>query len=381
MTDNEFDHLFSENLKNSRSFINPDETDWQELSSKIDRFQSKRRYWLRALPWLLLLLVSSYTLWLFTSLNKIEQKLVENSTGKDFYSRLRDTLFLEKNIYYKDTIYKYLPYYDGVKKPELSNNDKNKSYVGTNNPLDIKNDKDTVIKNKSWEPFDHINSGNNLSILFSQEGEEKPKVKYFSDKIGNKLNIKSSVGFSVGSLLPIISNEIKNPVAMAFQAEFEILPRFSIKPSLLYTQHFFELEDLNSAKIVLSSTIYPQGSYTLHEIKGIKKTIIPAIACNYYFYKNKNLEGYSGIGIASDFTLPTQMDYEFKDLTNNNTYKYSLKDKLGSSNTSFFSTIGGKFNPKYSVSFFGEIRVGISKNQTSEYIPFLAALSGFSFVF
>jgi hypothetical protein len=185
----------------------------------------------------------------------------------------------------------------------------------------------------------------------------------------------------VGTLLPLNSNEIKKPVAMALHAEFEIFPRFSIKPSVLYSQHIFELEDLNSTKIVLSPSNNPQGTFTLHEIKGIEKIIIPSIAFNYYFYRNKNLEGYSGIGVSSNFTLPTQLDYEFKDLTNYNSYKYSLIDKLGSNNISFFSNIGSKIHTKSAISFFGEVRGGISKYQTSKYIPFMAVLAGATYTF
>jgi len=381
MTEKEFDDVFSENVRNARSVIHPDEQDWQNLSSKIDRFHSKSRYWLRVLPWLLLLLVSSYNLWLHKSVDKITQNLAENSKGKGITSITRDTLFLEKKIYLKDTIYKFLPVYKRIKKIESGENVQNNSLAEINNPVDNLIEKDSLVKKNLSVPFDQINAGNNLSFLFKQQGEEKPENKYFEEKIGSKLNIKSSVGFSVGSFLPINSNEIKNPLAIALQAEFEMLPRFSIRPSLLYTQHFFELEDLNSAKMVFSSTNNLQGTYTLHEIKCIKKTVIPAIAFNYYFYETEKVEGYLGAGVAADFSFPTQLDYEFKDLINNNSYKYSLKDKLGASNPSFFSNLGGKINTKSAISFSGEIRAGISKNQTSVYTPFIAVLTGISFEF
>jgi hypothetical protein len=381
MTDNEFDHLFSKNLKNARSIINPDENDWKELSSKIDRFQSSRRNWLSFLPWLLLLLVSSYTLWMLNSMNKLEQSLVEISAGKKFNSILKDTIFLEKDIYIYETIYKSIPFNKAVKEFQPDNIAENRSFVEQNNPLGIIIEEDTLVKNKPWDPVDILKSGRNLSAIYSQQREINLEVKDFSEKKENKLKIKSNIGLSVGTLLPLNSNEIKKPVAMALHAEFEILPRFSIKPSVLYSQHIFELEDLNSTKIVLSTSNNPQGTFTLHEIKGIEKIIIPSIAFNYYFYRNKNLEGYSGIGVSSNFTLPTQLDYEFKDLTNNNSYKYSLFDKLGSNNISFFSNIGSKIHTKSAISFFGEVRGGISKYQTPKYMPFVAVLAGATYTF
>jgi len=381
MTDNEFDHLFSENLKNSRSIINPDENDWKDLSSKIDGFQSSRRNWLSFLPWLLLLLVSSYTLWMLKSMNKFEQSLVEITAGKKFGSILKDTIFLDKEIYINETIYKYIPINKIVKQFQPDNIAQNKSFAEQNNPLGIIIEEDSLVKNKSWDPVDIIKYGKNLSVIYSQQREKNPEWKFFSEKKENKLNIISNIGLSIGTLLPLNSIEIRKPMAIELMAEIEVIPRFSIKPSLLYTQHFFELEDLNSTKIVLSTSNNPQGSFTLHEIKGIEKKIIPAISFNYYFYKNKNLVGYSGVGIASNFTLPTQLEYEFKDLNNNNTYKYSLKEKLDSENTSFFGNIGGKMLTKSAISFFGEVRVGISKYQASNYKPFMVALAGASYTF
>jgi hypothetical protein len=36
MSDNEFDQIFSENLKNARSIIDPEEGDWHDLTSTMD---------------------------------------------------------------------------------------------------------------------------------------------------------------------------------------------------------------------------------------------------------------------------------------------------------------------------------------------------------
>lgn len=381
MTDNEFDHLFSENLKNSRSIIEPDENDWQDLSSKIDHFQSNRRNWLKFIPWLLLPLVSGYGIFRVTSLEKMQQNLIDISREKDFDLRPKDTIFLEKEILIYDTLYKYI-YVNKLKDAMQSvNNEHPLSSIEQNTSIDNFYNEDFPLKNNSWEKVDLLESGRNLSIVKSQQRAKNPERKFFSEKKENKLNIISNIGLSIGTLLPLNSIEIRKPMAIELMAEFEVIPRFSIKPSLLYTQHFFELEDLNSTKIVLSNSNNPQGSFTLHEIKGTEKKIIPAISLNYYFYRNKNVEGYSGVGIASNFTLPTQLEYEFKDLTNNNTYKYNLKEKIVSGNTSFFINIGGKMHTKSAVSFFGEVRVGISKNQASNYKPFMVALAGASYAF
>lgn len=173
MTDNEFDHLFSKNLKNARSIINPDENDWKELSSKIDRFQSSRRNLLSFLPWLLLLLVSSYTLGMLNSMNKMEQSLVEISAGKKFNSILKDTIFLEKEIYINETIYKYIPVNKAVKEFQPDNIAENRSFVEQNNPLGVIIEEDTLVKNKPWDPVDILKSERNLSAIYSQQREKK----------------------------------------------------------------------------------------------------------------------------------------------------------------------------------------------------------------
>lgn len=110
MSDNEFDHIFSENLKNARSIIDPEEGDWHNLASKLDHFQSKRRNVLKYLPWLLLPFLFVYSVWNQIALNKLKEVdyAVHSETGE---SIKRDTLILDKKIYIVDTLYKTIYIY------------------------------------------------------------------------------------------------------------------------------------------------------------------------------------------------------------------------------------------------------------------------------
>ena len=105
MSDNEFDHIFSENLKNARTIIDPEEGDWHDLTSKLDHFQSKRRNVLKYLPWLLLPFLFVYAVWNQIALNKLKQ--VDHAVRSQIGETLkRDTLILHRKIYMVDTLYK-----------------------------------------------------------------------------------------------------------------------------------------------------------------------------------------------------------------------------------------------------------------------------------
>ena len=115
MSDNEFDHIFSENLKNARSIIEPEEDDWHHLADKLNDYQSKRRNWLKVLPWILLPFITGYAVWSGTALHhlKLEKSFAENSQYNP--SIVRDTIIVEKEKYIHDTIYK-VAYVKGVSK-------------------------------------------------------------------------------------------------------------------------------------------------------------------------------------------------------------------------------------------------------------------------
>lgn len=106
MSDNEFDHIFSENLKNARSIIDPENDDWQDLASKLDHFQSKRRNWLRVLPWILLPFVTGYAVWSGFALHHLKQEKSIAGITLSNQSILRDTIIVEKEKYIHDTLYK-----------------------------------------------------------------------------------------------------------------------------------------------------------------------------------------------------------------------------------------------------------------------------------
>ena len=106
MSDNEFDQIFSENLKNARSIIDPEEGDWHDLTSKLDYFQSKRRNWLKVLPWILLPFISGYAVWSGIALHHLKlEKSFARSTQYN-QSIVMDTIIVEKEKYIHDTLYK-----------------------------------------------------------------------------------------------------------------------------------------------------------------------------------------------------------------------------------------------------------------------------------
>jgi len=145
MSDNEFDHIFSENLKNARSIIDPEEDDWHDLASKLDHFQSRRRNGLKYLPWLLLPFLFVYAVWNQIALNKLKQAdhAVHSQTGEPLK---RDTLILDRKIYMVDTLYKTIYIYKNNNAAEsLTVKEKQRP---TNQPdnLTFQEDHATVIK-------------------------------------------------------------------------------------------------------------------------------------------------------------------------------------------------------------------------------------------
>lgn len=105
MSDNEFDHIFSENLKNARSVINPEENDWHNLVSKLDHFQSKRRNWRKVLPWILLPFLTGFSIWSSMALHHLKKEKSIAGINQYNQSFIRDTIIVEKEKYIRDTIY------------------------------------------------------------------------------------------------------------------------------------------------------------------------------------------------------------------------------------------------------------------------------------
>jgi hypothetical protein len=120
MSDNEFDHIFSENLKNARSIIEPEEDDWHDLTSKLDQYQSKRRNLLKVLPWILLPFITGYAVWSGIALHHL--KLDKSFVGNTQYNQpiVRDTIIVEKEKYIYDTLYKVAYVHRVSKEREVS---------------------------------------------------------------------------------------------------------------------------------------------------------------------------------------------------------------------------------------------------------------------
>jgi hypothetical protein len=371
MSDNEFDHIFSENLKNARSIIDPEEDDWHDLASKLDHFQSRRRNGLKYLPWLLLPFLFVYAVWNQIALNKLKQAdhAVHSQTGEPLK---RDTLILDRKIYMVDTLYKTIYIYKNNNAAEsLTVKEKQRP---TNQPdnLTFQEDHATVIKSVN-KRLDTISPAFDTEFV-----NQKPKAEevLLPEEEKKEARVRKFVGFSSGILVPFGLTEIKNPLAFQISAELPVLAGFSIVPSLIYGQYLFENEDMMNDKIMESTTNNPQGSFTLNEIKGMERIIIPSISMNYSFLDKNRYRLYSGIGLGVKINLPTQLEYEFLDVFNNNSYKYKQVIKMSSSQILISGNLGGVLQIKRNFSVFGEARIGLSKGKEIKVNALMTAMGG-----
>ncbi len=371
MSDNEFDHIFSENLKNARSIIDPEEDDWHDLASKLDHFQSRRRNGLKYLPWLLLPFLFVYAVWNQIALNKLKQAdhAVYSQTGEPLK---RDTLILDRKIYMVDTLYKTIYIYKNNNAAEsLTVKEKQRP---TNQPdnLTFQEDHATVIKSVN-KRLDTISPAFDTEFV-----NQKPKAEevLLPEEEKKEARVRKFVGFSSGILVPFGLTEIKNPLAFQISAELPVLAGFSIVPSLIYGQYLFENEDMMNDKIMVSTTSNPQGSFTLNEIKGMERIIIPSISMNYSFLDKNRYRLYSGIGLGVKINLPTQLEYEFLDIFNNNSYKYKQVIKMSSSQILISGNLGGVLQIKRNFSVFGEARIGVSKGKEIKVNALMTTMGG-----
>ena len=371
MSDNEFDHIFSENLKNARSIIDPEEGDWHNLASKLDHFQSKRRNVLKYLPWLLLPFLFVYSVWNQIALNKLKEVdyAVHSETGE---SIKRDTLILDKKIYIVDTLYKTIYIYkNNNAAASLAVKEKQGP---TNQPdnLTLKEDL-AIVKNSINKRLDTISQTFDTAFV-----NQKPKVEevLLPEEEKKEARVRKFVGFSSGILVPLGLTEIKNPLAFQISVELPVLAGFSIVTSLIYGQYLFENEDMINDKIMVSTTNNPQGSFTLNEIKGMERIFIPSISMNYSFLDKNRFRLYSGIGLGVKVNLPTQLEYEFLDVFNNNSYKYKQVSKMFSSQILISGNLGGVIQIKRNFSVFGEARIGVSKGKEMKFNSLMTATGG-----
>jgi len=371
MSDNEFDHIFSENLKNARSIIDPEEDDWHDLASKLDHFQSRRRNGLKYLPWLLLPFLFVYAVWNQIALNKLKQAdhAVHSQTGEPLK---RDTLILDRKIYMVDTLYKTIYIYKNNNAAEsLTVKEKQRP---TNQPdnLTFQEDHATVIKSVN-KRLDTISPAFDTEFV-----NQKPKAEevLLPEEEKKEARVRKFVGFSSGILVPFGLTEIKNPLAFQISAELPVLAGFSIVPSLIYGQYLFENEDMMNDKIMVSTTSNPQGSFTLNEIKGMERIIIPSISMNYSFLDKNRYRLFSGIGLGVKINLPTQLEYEFLDVFNNNSYKYKQVIKMSSSQILISGNLGGVLQIKRNFSVFGEARIGVSKGKEIKVNALMTTMGG-----
>jgi hypothetical protein len=377
MSDNEFDHIFSENLKNARSIIEPEEDDWHDLTSKLDQYQSKRRNLLKVLPWILLPFITGYAVWSGIALHHL--KLDKSFVGNTQYNQpiVRDTIIVEKEKYIHDTIYK-VAYVKGVSKEREVSPVMNQPILAVpSQALTHQEEVITEVKkiDKKQEPILRI-----VDTLSANLVEKKEEIKIPDEnKKESKTSIK--VGLSAGAFIPISLDEIKNPVALQWSTEWVISPRINLVPSLIFTQHFFETEDVSSSKVMLSSSSNPLGSFTLHEIKGIERNIIPSFSTNYYFLNKKKIKVYSGIGLGAKITMPAQITYEFIELSNKSSYKYNQVSNKISTDILMMGNLGGSLQVTSRLSFFTEAKMGISKGNTSKTNLFMATFLGVGYQF
>jgi hypothetical protein len=377
MSDNEFDHIFSENLKNARSIIDPEEEDWYDLTSKLDQYQSKRRNWLKVLPWILLPFITGYAVWSGIALHHL--KLEKSFDGNSQYNptTVRDTIIVEKEKYIYDTLYK-IAYVNGVPKEREVSPVVNQPILAVQSEaLTHQDEIISEVKNidKKQESILQI-----VDTLSANLVEKKEEIK-IPDENKNESKTSIKVGLSAGAFIPLSLDEVKNPVALQWSTEWVISPRINLVPSLIFTQHFFETEDLSSSKVMLSSSSNPLGSFTLHEIKGIERNIIPSFSTNYYFLNKKKIKVYSGIGLGAKITMPAQITYEFIELSNKSSYKYNQVSNKISTDILMMGNLGGSIQVTSRLSFFAEAKMGISKGNTAKTNSFLATFLGVGYQF
>jgi hypothetical protein len=378
MSDNEFDHIFSENLKNARSIIEPEEDDWHHLADKLNDYQSKRRNWLKVLPWILLPFITGYAVWSGIALHHL--KLEKSFTGNTQYNQpiVRDTIIVEKEKYIYDTLYK-VNYVHRVSEEKAVSPVVNQPILAVpSEALTHQEEIKTEVKKPDEKQESILKTGDTLSANLVEKKEE---IKIPEE---NKKESKSSVkvGLSAGVFLPLSLDEIKNPLAIQGSTEWSISPRFSLVPSLIFTQHFFETEDVSSDKVMLSSSNNPPGTFTLHEIKGIERNIIPSLSTNYFFLNKNKIRVYSGIGLGAKITMPAQITYEFIALSNNSSYKYNqVSNKKISTEILMMGNIGGSLKVTSKLSFFAEAKIGISKGNRVKINSFLATFLGVGYQF
>ena len=377
MSDNEFDQIFSENLKNARSIIDPEEGDWHDLTSKLDYFQSKRRNWLKVLPWILLPFMSGYAVWSGIALHhlKLEKSFARNTQYNQ--TIVRDTIFVEKEKYIHDTLYK-VAYVDRVSKEKAVSPVVNQPILAV--PSEVFTHQEELISEVKKIDEKQESVLQIVDTLSANLVEKKEEIKIPDE---NKKESKTSVkvGLSAGAFIPLSLNEIKNPVALQWSTEWVISPRFNLVPSLIFTQHFFETEDLSSSKVMLSSSNNPLGTFALNEIKGIERNIIPSFSTNYYFLNKNKIRVYSGIGLGAKITMPAQITYEFIELSNSSSYKYNQISNKIFTEILMMGNIGGSLQVTSRLSFFAEAKMGISKGNTAKINSFLATFLGVGYQF
>jgi hypothetical protein len=377
MSDNEFDHIFSENLKNARSIIDPENDDWQDLASKLDHFQSKRRNWLRVLPWILLPFLTGFSIWSGIALHHLKQEKSITGIPQRNQSILRDTIIIEKEKYIHDTLYK-VAYVNRVAKENPV------SPVGNNLILAVPSEaltqqEEIITEEKKIDE----KQGSIVQIadtLSASLVEKKEEVK-IPDENKKESKTRAIIGLSAGAFLPLSLDEIKNPVALQWSTEWLISSRFSLVPSLIFTQHFYETEDVNSDKVMLSASSNPLEAFTLHEIKGIERNIIPSFSTNYYLLNKNKIRLYSGIGLGAKITMPAQITYEFIDFSNNSSYRYNQLSNKISTKILIMGNLGGLVQVTSRLSLFAEAKMGISKGNTIKTNSFVATFLGIGYQF
>jgi hypothetical protein len=377
MSDNEFDHIFSENLKNARSIIDPEENDWHDLASKLDHFQSKRQNWLKVLPWILLPFVTGYAVWTGIALHDLKQE--KSIAGITQYnpSTVRDTIIVEKEKYICDTLYK-VAYVNGVSKEREVSPVVNQTILAV--PSEALTQQEEIIKEVKKTDETHESILQIVDTLSATLVEKKEEVK-IPDENKKESKTRAIIGLSAGAFLPLSLDEIKNPVALQWSTEWLISPRLSLVPSLIFTQHFYETEDVNSNKVMLSPSSNPLGTFTLHEIKGIERNIIPSFSTNYYFLNKNKIRLYSGIGLGAKIAMPAQITYEFIELSNKSSYKYNQVSNKISTDILMMGNLGGSIQVTSRLSFFTEAKMVISKGNTAKSNLFLATFLGIGYQF
>jgi hypothetical protein len=377
MSDNEFDHIFSENLKNARPIIDPEEDDWHDLTSKLDHFQSKRQNWLKVLPWILLPFVTGYAVWSGIALHDLKQENSIAGIAQYNQSIVRDTIIVVKEKYIHDTLYK-VAYVNRV------SNEKLVSPVGNNLILAVPSEDSTQQEEVKTEvkkiDENHESILQIVDTLSATLVDKKEEVK-IPDENKKESKTRAKVGLSAGAFIPLSLDEIKNPVALQWSSEWVISPRFSLVPSLIFTQHFYETEDVSSSKVMLSNSSNPLGTFTLHEIKGKERNIIPSFSTNYYFLSKNKIRLYSGIGLGAKITMPAQITYEFIELSNNSSYKYNQVSNKISTKILIMGNLGGSLQVTSRLSLFAEAKMGISKGNTVKTSSFMATFLGIGYTF